>query len=84
MSNDKEVAHNGFKPQERRAFRFNKKTWDRESSGLGGRMASDKSARWRSLDASAQKERERVPRNTVKYSNGIEALVHYHQADSGE
>jgi hypothetical protein len=84
MANDKDVGHNGFKSHERRAFRFNKKIWDRESAGLGGRMANDKSARWRSVDIIAQKERASIPGNTVRYSNGIEALVHYHQVDSGE
>jgi hypothetical protein len=47
-------------------------------------MANDKSARWRSVDIIAQKERASIPGNTVRYSNGIEALVHYHQVDSGE
>jgi hypothetical protein len=84
MSNDKEVAHNGFKQHERRAFRFNKKTWDRESAGLGGRMARDSSSHWESMEPTPRKEQPRVTQTARRYSNGIETLVQYHQTDSGE
>jgi hypothetical protein len=84
MANDREHIFNGIKSDERRAFRFNKKIWDRESERLGGRMANDKSARWRSVDKLPAKGLSKSSGNSVKHTNGIEALVQYHQTHSGE
>lgn len=84
MSNDKEGAVNGFTSEDRRNFRINKKLWDAESTRLGGRVAGDSSRNWNSVDTPAQKRREESARKPVKYSNGIEAIVQYHQIDRGE
>jgi hypothetical protein len=84
MANDREDKVNGFTGTERRAFRWNKKTWDRESPGLGGRMARDSSSHWESMEPATRKEQPRVTQTARRYSNGIEALVQYHQTDSGK
>ena len=84
MSNDREGQVNGFTSEDRRNFRINKKLWDEQSARLGGRVAGDSSRNWNSVDAPAPKKLQESTRKPVKYSNGIEALVQYHQIDRGE
>ena len=84
MSNDKEVVINGFTSEDRRNFRLNKSIWDRESARLGGRVASDTSRNWNSVDSVAPKKRTSITGQPFTYSNGITPIVQYHQIDSGE
>lgn len=84
MSSDKEGTVNGFTSKDRRNFRINKKLWDAESTRLGGRVASDTSRNWDPVETSVTKKRKGSTGEPFKYSNGIEAIVQYHQIDRGE
>lgn len=84
MSSDKEGNVNGFSSEDRRNFRINKKLWDAESARLGGRVAGDTSRNWDPVEAPSSKKRQSSTRKPFAYSNGIEAIVQYHQIDRGE
>jgi len=84
MSSDKEGMVNGFSSEDRRNFRINKSIWDRESNRLGGRVASDTSRNWHSVDTVAPKKRNSSTGNPFTYANGITPIVQYHSLDSGE
>lgn len=84
MDNDKEEKIGILKPLDRRAFRINKKLWDIEHDRLGGRVASDGSKNWSSVEVTQRKEQSGGPELTRRYSNGIEAIVQFHQAFNGE
>jgi hypothetical protein len=84
MENDKEGVINGFRSEERRAFRWNKKTWDRESARLGGRMASSSSDEWDPLDSTSGERRETSVGNSYKYISGRKIAVEPNTYYQGE
>jgi hypothetical protein len=83
MGDDSEKTIGLFYPKDRRAFRINKKLWEHEYERLGGRVASSSSKNWHTVEGVARKGFDESPRNLIRYSNGIEAIVQYHKVNSG-
>lgn len=84
MGDDSEKQIGQFSSNDRRNFRINRKLWEIEHERLGTRLADPGSKNWSAVEGIARKESDEVSRTPVRYSNGIEALVQYHQAHPGE
>lgn len=84
MSNDNGVKIGAFKPDDRRAFRFNKKLWDsQQSSGLVKPLADPQSPDWLSVDPSFEQKVRRSARHFAKPDNASKANEPISQTPEG-
>jgi hypothetical protein len=84
MDDDTEKKIGSFKPEDRRAFRFNKRLWDAEQSGgLVKPLADPESDEWKSVDPSFEQKLQRSTKFVGRNSNTGQTNVAVHQNPEG-